>query len=1094
MTESVKVGDRVTHFRYGQGIVERMVSHGLVEVRFGAALQYVDQRSLLSLDGQAREAKARRDRERQKSEFEKIAARDAKRLVIKNKVIAYLDGFDYETADSVYQERCREWWPISDYQVQISRAKAAQAQKVAEEEARNILIARKKIKRSIRGLLESGKFDEADLLYKRNCVDWWSREAYEEERLRAIYMYRFVSMYRDGSLADLDALFKDRQKIVEFTSEDFAFLKLPKLRNRLAAIGIKLDEEQERANARPEHRILIKARAGSGKTRALCARAVLAIRDEQLMPNQVMILAFNKSAATEVKHRIQEVGKIPNFDNARTFHSLAYQLVKPRKKILFDAGGHPSLREQSRFVQQMMQRILNPAFKEAMVEFFRAELEQIEDIGRDLAPQEYMRFRRSLEYITLRGERVKSKGEKFIADFLFEHGIEYRYERAWDWKSDIMDGSVYRPDFSIVANGCDYILEHWAIDPSDRSAELPAHWDTSTELYRHQILRKREFWLAKGAPLLETHVGLLCEGRKVFENRLKKILERSGIRCQKRPLEEIVSGVFANDFSISRMAELFLQFIQRAKKRGWSVDYLAKHISVEQEREPMVRLFHDLALRAYREYELMLSEQEAMDFDDLLVQAVEEVETKGSMASIHLGQGRMINISQIKWILLDEFQDFSELYFRMLNAIVKANPEIRLVAVGDDWQAINAFAGAELRFFERFSEYFPGAVTVEVTTNYRSKREIVAAGNCLMDGRGSPAKVNSDGLGRIEVKDICDEWIEFRKGDEFTERRELDEVYLTPGFDRSNPSDADLRLAKALKLCVKIIREEPAKKTLILARTGNVYGIDLLEFRRRLVSILAGQLGLKPDSLDKNVIAMTAHGSKGQQAHRVVILDVTSRQFPKIHPDNLLFGLFGVTPLSVLDEERRLFYVAITRAEHCLYLLTEKGCESPYLDGIKNPLTHRVERGPLVSATNRLGGFASLIKSKISKFDSSTEDMKSLQAQDVNRWDFVRINVSSRFQSLVSALEALGVAAPETEYVLPGEDDLIAEMAWPDASPPVAILAENQMQYLGEWKSRGWRVPGPELSIEKVVSGVRYYVHGKKPASAAQPAGTPKPN
>lgn len=913
MTESVKIGDRVKHYRYGRGIVERLVSRGLAEVRFGKTLKYVEQNNLQSLDWPEREAQARKERER------KERNRD-----LRNRVLSLLERYEYASANSLYQEQCRDWWPLNEYDAHVSDVKEAQARKAAEDK--------------VRRLLEDDHYDEAEQLYSRTCSGWWSPADYEAEKARARFMYHFIDTYRHGTLANLDELYIKRQipYLAEFSTEDFVAIKLPKIRSHLAAIGMKLDEEQEQANARPETRLLIKARAGSGKTRTLCARAILSIRDEQLMPNQVMILAFNKAAASEVKHRVQKIGGIPDFDNARTFHSLAYQLVKPKKKLLFDAGGHPAAREQSRFVQQMMSRILNPAFKETMVEFFRKELEQIENIGRDLPPQEHLQFRRALELVTLHGERVKSNGEKFIADFLFEHGIEYRYERAWVWKSDFLDGATYKPDFSIVASGHDYILEHWAIDPEDRHAKLPAHWDISAEKYRQQIWAKRKFWLKNGAPLLETHAGLVWGGRAAFESQLKSILESYGIHCQKLPKEEIVRRVFENHFTISRMAELFLQFIQRAKKRGWSADQVASRIADAPDSEPRTRLFHELALRAHREYELMLEQEQAMDFDDLLVQAAEEVEARGASASIHLGQGQHIQLGQLRWILVDEYQDFSVLYFRMLDAILKANPKIRLVAVGDDWQAINAFAGAELRFFEQFSEYFPNAETVGVTTNYRSDRVVVAAGNRLMDGHESPARISRDALGRIETKYPGDVWIEFRQGDQFKQDRESDALYLPPIPDGLNPSEAGLRQAQVLKLCTQIILEDSTQKTLLLARTGNVYGMELTDLRKRLISIVSNRLEAKPEDLEKNIAAMTAHSSKGQEAHRVIILDATRRQFPKIHPDNLLFELFGVTPHSVLEEEKRLFYVAMTRAEHCLYILTEKGDESPYLDVINN--------------------------------------------------------------------------------------------------------------------------------------------------------------
>ena len=104
---------------------------------------------------------------------------------------------------------------------------------------------------------------------------------------------------------------------------------------------------------------------------------------------------------------------------------------------------------------------------------------------------------------------------------------------------------------------------------------------------------------------------------------------------------------------------------------------------------------------------------------------------------------------------------------------------------------------------------------------------------------------------------------------------------------------------------------------------------------RLLLTALQKTLQLPMKDLESLVSAMTAHGSKGQEAHTVIILDATQRQFPKVHPDNLLFRPFGVTPKAVLDEERRLFYVALTRAEHRLIVLTEKGSESPYLKAFK---------------------------------------------------------------------------------------------------------------------------------------------------------------
>lgn len=883
----------------------------------------------------------------------------------KLEVIKCLESGDLASAIAWYERECTDWWPVSEFEHQRIRCIEAIETREAEMQQQREAERRLQLKSQVVALLDAENYGEANRLHGNFCQGWWPLNEYEALKRDAIYAVSFADVYRASSLADLDNFFKKHQGVVNLASEDYAMLKLPKIARALGAMGITLDHEQLCAVARPEDRLLITARAGSGKTRTLCAKAALSIHDEGLYPDQVMILAFNKAAAVTVKDRLEANDLVKDYRNARTFHSLAYQLVKPRKKLLFDAGGEPSKRDQSRFAQRMMQRILNPAFKEAMVDFFRRELEQIEDLGRDLPPNEYLIFRRSLEMVTLDGKRVKSNGEKFIADFLFEHGIEYRYERPWAWKVDFLDGSVYRPDFSIVHGGCDYILEHWAIDPDNPADRLPSQWTVTTPEYRVQITAKRAFWHGHSMQLLETHTGMLRQGRAEFEEQLREILLAQGMQCQRLPQEEIVRRVFDNDFAISRMAELFLQFIQRAKKMGRSVAHLAGLIAENPDPEPRARLFHDLALRAYREYEAMLIEEDSMDFDDLLAQAADEVITRGASLSIHLGDGKMLALKELRWILLDEYQDFSELYSRMLGAILKVNPAIKLIAVGDDWQAINAFAGADIRFFKQFADFFPGSSSVGVTTNYRSDSLVVSAGNKLMAGKGPAAKHSRNSGGTIQVCNIQDVWIEFRAGAEYLKQREADAAFFPASNEGKRPSPSLEKLAKAVKFCAEKIAKNPDKTVMILARAGTVYGLEIAAFKHLLLTALEKALQLPMKDMEPLISAMTAHGSKGQEAHTVIILDATQRQFPKVHPDNLLFRPFGVTPKVVLDEERRLFYVAMTRAEHRLFVLTEKGHESPYLYALKSNVSDNSYAEKSLMKSPQMSDLALRIKNRV---------------------------------------------------------------------------------------------------------------------------------
>ena len=863
----------------------------------------------------------------------------------------------------------------------------------AYQNEQRIVIEREALKVQVLDCAGTGDLKMAQQMYEEHCADWWPIADYENALRTESLARQFIRLLKDQPFHSIDRFYNKHLR-GQLSAEELMSLKARRLRWHLKKLGIAVDSDQERALASAPHRLQIRARAGSGKTRTLAARAALAISDEDLYPDQVLILAFNKAAAEEIKGRVKKLLKDKNYDNARTFHSLAYQLVKPQKKILFDAGESVSEREQSQFAQRMLRRIINPAFREELVKFFRQELEQIESIGRDLPPHDYFAFRRSLEHVTLggqwirangervvtNGERVKSKGEKFIADFLFEHDIQYRYERAWIWKTPFLDGATYKPDFSILANGRDYILEHWAFDPNDLSAKLPDCWGQTAEDYRSQIEAKREFWASKQIILLETNAGMLVHGREAFEFKLKTILERVGISCLRLPDSEIVARVFQNDFMISRMAGLFTQFIMRAKKRSWSPDKVSDVVRESSEKEPRTKVFHQLALRAYREYELMKNEESAMDFDDLLCEAKNAVELHGSDASIHLGGGRAIALGEIKWIMIDEFQDVSFLYYQLLASILQICPHIRIVSVGDDWQAINSFAGAELKYFEKFSEYFSGGETVEITTNYRSGSNIVDAGNQVMAGNGAYAVVApSAPLSIIECIDVSKVFVQFVRTYETEGEWSADQVYFPKAYN-GRVSERILRQAQVLKTLGRLLAPafgaaaisettrmaDRSPYVLLISRTRYAYGLDLSELKERVIGILVSLTGAEPKLLDILIQVTTAHGSKGREAHTVVILEATERQFPKIHSDSLLFEIFGTTQNDVLAEERRLFYVAISRATRHLFILTDKTCSSPYLqllsrrarsDVVNARPTERIPRiqdGPLVARIRAL--------------------------------------------------------------------------------------------------------------------------------------------
>ena len=128
------------------------------------------------------------------------------------------------------------------------------------------------------------------------------------------------------------------------------------------------------------------------------------------------------------------------------------------------------------------------------------------------------------------------------------------------------------------------------------------------------------------------------------------------------------------------------------------------------------------------------------DFDGLLSRAAKIV-AQGT-TSFHRKPGNG-DLAKMKFLLIDEYQDFSRLFDDLVQAIRCQNENVILFCVGDDWQAINGFAGADLKFFHEFEDRFTNAKRISISTNYRSCPEIVRLGNRLMQSFGGTASLAS---------------------------------------------------------------------------------------------------------------------------------------------------------------------------------------------------------------------------------------------------------------------------------------------------------------------------------------------------------------
>ncbi|MAT45425.1 MAG: hypothetical protein CL609_24115 [Anaerolineaceae bacterium] len=856
------------------------------------------------------------------------------KLLLLAKITTYLNQFNFDKADQFYKENQKD---IAGYGNLRSSAMEKYREKIKQEQQENVI----QITNEIERLLQ--QFDYSAAAKKYNQIqDHYAIESFrnlvkkyklleEKEHLIDLIKMELKKEY----FLKADELFLNSDLL---SQEEYAQIKSISIEKYIFnQYGVQLNDEKNFALAFPGEQILLSARAGSGKTTFLACKAGLLIDTEKILSDEIMVLAFNKDAATEIQNRIKKRFKQREFDNARTFHSFAKQIVKTDKDLLYDDNESIHTRRLSKYVQSILKtEIKNPAFIEKMYQFFRNETQEIAQAGFMLDEEEYFGYRRNLSYVTLKGEKVKSLGEKYIADYLLEHGIDYQYEKQWLWSEQI-----YRPNFTIYHHQKVYVLEHWGIDEFDLNKQVPQEWTITWGDYLAQIIKKREFIKSKNAFMIETSIRDLMLGRETFEGILEARLLKFGFENKKLSYEELIKLVKENDHTITKMAGLFTQFIQKAKKLMLTASDVQGKISSYQPKSEREVVFIDLAARIYIEYECLLNKDTKMNFDDLIVEAIEKIhDTKGE-CEIWIGHmnRRPIKINSLKWLLIDEYQDFSKLFYELIHALQIYNPDLKIICVGDDWQAINGFAGSDLFYFKQFQSIFKKGKILNLSTNFRSLSKIVNSGNELMKGKGTPAKALNENIGgEVFIRCMDEVELEIRNRNVDTDQYRFDQRFLFSDENngRGKPNYNKIIAAKYLKSCYEIILEPKNhnKSIAILNRTNYIDGIKLREFKNQLLGCFSNsaieQCGNLSDRIDIN----TAHKYKGLESDVVIILNVTDGAFPLIHPDNELFAIFGKTGEDVYAEEKRLFYVALTRAKERVYLITEKERESVFLNNL----------------------------------------------------------------------------------------------------------------------------------------------------------------
>lgn len=707
------------------------------------------------------------------------------------------------------------------------------------------------------------------------------------------------------------------------------------------------DNEQASAIATVNGHVQVVARAGSGKTTMLVNRTLFLLKHCGIAPSQMLLLAFNRKAVFEIRRRLLgllndgaeaavveeiarrrreatqknrsvrddiEVAAVEKVAAERqvvlphvmTFHALAYSIVHPEEAILFN-GEEGEDQGLNRVFQDVIDDHLQlPEFylriRELMLAHFREDWDRIVGGGYTQSKDDLLKFRRSLPRESLGGDYVKSYGEKVIANFLFEHGIAYKYERNHWWS-----GINYRPDFTIFmdqkkGHETGVVIEYFGLAGD-------VDYDEMSDAKRKYWEEKKDWNLLELTPLNITRNGI-----EIFYKRLKNRLENLGVPCVKLSEDGIWHRL--RERSVDRFTKSIGGFIGRCRKLSWSPKDLKVRIDAHIAQSPVETLFLELAHRLYGAYLDRLSATGEDDFDGLMQRAAASINDGQTVFRRKSGNG---DLNALSYICIDEYQDFSDLFFRLLSAIRKQNPGVELFCVGDDWQAINGFAGSDLCFFQDFQKYIGKSHQLHISTNYRSSSSIVGIGNALMIGLGQPSVAHKKSIGKVLLSDLN----LFEPS--FLEKKRHSGDILTP---------AVLRVVNQTLMAGQDI-------VLLCRRNGLPYFVNYGDGStegRGIDRFLSHIRSFFPKIVWERITISTAHKYKGLEKSVVIVLDAVERSYPLIHPDWVFSKIFGDSPAKIAAEERRLLYVALTRAVDTLVLFTEGRSKSLFLNDIKQEM------------------------------------------------------------------------------------------------------------------------------------------------------------
>lgn len=655
-----------------------------------------------------------------------------------------------------------------------------------------------------------------------------------------------------------------------------------------------LDKQQRRSIVSEENNCLVVSSAGSGKTSSIVGKVKYLTEIKGIAPERILLISYTNKAASELTERMNTKGL-----RGYTFHKLAIDIIaqttgtKPSICDNTDAlfvGIYRKLLEKASYKRSIIQYFIDNQTNEADWELRKNERREM------LAEQKNAQLKAMFPDMDGKPIYVRSEQEQKICFALSVLGIKFRYEEPYEHHLANEMHSQYCPDFSIYYEDGGVkkriYLEHFGVDEHN----LVPHWFAkeqnmsyaeANQKYNDGITWKKAAHEKFGTKLLTTSSADFHY--RDIKSQLKKLLKGAGVPIHEKTDEELYDLVLPKGSKQEKaFIRLVVTFITLVKSSCKSVKEVLKQAKDADDERSMF-IIKNIFQPVYELYLQALHETKQIDFTDAILQATEICRT--------------LHPVEYDYIIVDEFQDISIDRYNFLKVLREGNPPAKLYCVGDDWQSIYRFSGSDMSLFNQFPEYFGTTEINKIETTYRFGEPLVS-----MSSR-------------------------------FIQRNKAQIQKNIHSFNPEMKTELEFHAYERREYCTtigRLIASIPSGNSIFLLGR---YSFDDYYLSFMYQSVKEGNrfyylIG------GRKIEFLTVHKSKGLEADYVILLQCNKDTygFPSLVSDDpVLNYVLTKSDQFPYGEERRLFYVAITRAKVKTVVLYDKRFPSLFVDEFLHP-------------------------------------------------------------------------------------------------------------------------------------------------------------